>query len=321
MPEYRKSAAIAILSLVLPVLNACSDTPNENVHIGYVEADWIYVSAPQSGWIKTRPAIDGAKVSAGDILFTLDNERQQASIAEANSRISQASAEAQNIASGARAPEIRALQAQLGETSALLAQARSERNRIMPLVQQGIESRSRGDQVEANLRAAQARVNNAREQIRIASLAGRPANQSAARANIEAARAVKNSASYELDQRTIKSQVDAIVSETFQKPGEFVNAGNPVLALLPKDGLKVRFFVNQRQLPGYKVGQTVTVNADGISSPVKAKVSYIATEAEFTPPVIYSKDARGKLVFLIEATVPATSQLKPGLPVDISDHD
>jgi len=305
------------LSLLLPALAGCSGSA-DNSHVGYVEAEWVYVAAPQSGWIISRPANEGSMVAAGDVLFTLDNERQEAASAAAGSRVEQALAEAKDIAKGAREPEIRALEAQLSEAETALTLAHKERDRVTSLLGEGIESRQRADQAKATYDAAQARVEAAREQIRIARLAARPDRRQAAAANLAAARAARSSAEYDLDQRTMHTQVPAEVSETFLEPGEFAAAGSPVLALLPKDGLKVRFFVNQRELPAYKLGDKVSVSADGLDKPVTGKVSFIATEAEFTPPVIYSNEARDKLVFLVEARIPTGTGLKPGLPVDVT---
>jgi HlyD family secretion protein len=107
------------------------------------------------------------------------------------------------------------------------------------------------------------------------------------------------------------------VEEEFLDVGEYATAGAPVLAILPRDGLKVRFFVPQAELPGLALGHQVSVWADGLEQPVSAPISYIAPDAEFTPPVIYSKEARAKLVFLVEAELPAGTGLPPGLPVEV----
>ena len=101
----------------------------------------------------------------------------------------------------------------------------------------------------------------------------------------------------------------------FFRTGEYVNAGSPVLALMPVNSLKVRFFVPQSQLGQFKVGAMVDVFADGVgdgSRPVQAQLFHIARSAEFTPPVIYDKKSRQKLVFLLEARLPPLIHLKTG---------
>jgi HlyD family secretion protein len=84
--------------------------------------------------------------------------------------------------------------------------------------------------------------------------------------------------------------------------------------------VKVRFFVPETKLGGIKVGQKVSLACDGCGNPIDAAVSFIAPQAEFTPPVIYSKDNRAKLVFLVEAKPAAqdATRLHPGQPVDVT---
>jgi len=97
-------------------------------------------------------------------------------------------------------------------------------------------------------------------------------------------------------------------------------AGRPVASLLPPGNVKVRFFVAETALGRLQRGQTVTVNCDGCATPVAATIAFIANRAEFTPPVLYSKENRSKLVYLVEARPAPTDALKlhPGQPVDVT---
>jgi HlyD family secretion protein len=89
--------------------------------------------------------------------------------------------------------------------------------------------------------------------------------------------------------------------------------------MLPPENVKVRFFVPQAELSLLPLGQDVTIDCDGCASTVAAAVSYVATEPEYTPPIIYSNENRSKLVFMIEARPvdPQGSQLRPGQPVEV----
>jgi len=250
-------------------------------------------------------------------------------LAAATARTAQAGAQAEDIGSGARPAEIRNLEAQKQQAEANLALAQAEHARVMPLVERGIESTIRGDQVVAAFDAAKAAVLAANEAINVANLAGRDQAQVAAAAAYQSAQATQAVAQWQLDQRTVRALIDGSVEEVFHRQGEFVTAGSPVLALLPSDGLKVRFFVPQARLAGLSVGQSVEVMPDGSEVAFSATISFIAATAEFTPPVIYSAESRDKLVFMIEATIdttidttvdttlPANTNLHPGLPVDV----
>lgn len=96
-------------------------------------------------------------------------------------------------------------------------------------------------------------------------------------------------------------------------------AGSPVVSLLPPVNVKVRFFVPQERLAAIQPGVTISVAVDGAPKTYAARVSYISTQAEFTPPVIYSQPSRAKLVFMIEGVFdPADAKvLHPGQPVDV----
>jgi HlyD family secretion protein len=136
---------------------------------------------------------------------------------------------------------------------------------------------------------------------------------------VDAQIAALDKARWAFDQKRQAAPADARVHDTLYRPGEWVAAGKPVVVLLPPANLKTRFFVPQAALPQIKPGQTVSVTFDGGPQVYPATINYVSTQAEFTPPVIYSRDNRAKLVFMIEATFsPADAAgLRPGQPVDV----
>jgi HlyD family secretion protein len=99
-----------------------------------------------------------------------------------------------------------------------------------------------------------------------------------------------------------------------------VPAGSPVASLLPPANRKLRFYVPEPLLGCLKVGQAVSVACDGCAAAIAATITFIVDRAEFTPPVLYSKDNRAKLVYLVEArpTVADAARLNPGQPVDVT---
>ena len=117
----------------------------------------------------------------------------------------------------------------------------------------------------------------------------------------------------------VTAPVTARVQDTFFVEGEWVPAGRPVASLLPPGNVKIRFYVPQGILGSLSPGKDVEVRCDGCPEAIAAKISFISSQAEYTPPVLYSKDSRGKLVFLVEARpAPAdAARLRPGQPVDV----
>jgi HlyD family secretion protein len=137
---------------------------------------------------------------------------------------------------------------------------------------------------------------------------------------VEAARAVVAQAQWRLGQKDQPAPRSGLVQDTFFVPGEWVPAGKPVVSLLPPENVKLRFFVPEPLIGRLRTGQKVSAACDGCGNPVEATISYVAPKAEYTPPVIYSKEARAKLVFLVEARVAAADavRLHPGQPVDVT---
>ncbi len=313
-----KVTYFSLLSIVAIGLSACTEQNDSRHFVGYVEAEYVYVAAMEAGWLETLRVREGDEVRVGDTLFDLDNTQQNAIVSEAASRVRQAGAQARDMETGARPEEVAALEAQLAEAEARLAQARAERDRWLPLVNEDYATQARGDQVTADFRAATARVQAAREAIRVANLASRDAAQDAASAAATAAQSSLVQAEWRLAERSVTAKVTGRIEDVFQREGEFVRAGAPVVAILPDDAIKVRFFVPQAMLPELTIGGEVAIKADGVDAPIPATIAYIAAEAEFTPPVIYSAGSREKLVFMVEARFDGTVPLRPGLPVDVT---
>jgi HlyD family secretion protein len=155
--------------------------------------------------------------------------------------------------------------------------------------------------------------------VQVAQLPARADERAAADAQVEAARQVLKQSVWRQQQKEQAAPADAQVADTFFRPGEFIAAGQPVVALLPPGGLKARFYVPESRLPDVALGQDVLLECDGCGAPIAARVTHIATRPEYTPPVIYSNSQRSKLVFMAEAQ-PApqdATRLRPGQPLGV----
>jgi len=314
--QMRRTLGAAVGAVLMLALAGCGDADSTRVYTGYAEADLVYVAAPASGWLVDAPFTEGARVSAGDMVFSLDDDLQSAAVDEARARLMQAEAQLEDLRKGVRTTELQAFEAQLAEAQADLRLARAERDRSQALVQRGVASKARGDEADARYGVSLARVKTAKANLETARLSARDDAIMAAVAARDAAADTVEQASWHRDQRQVIARTDGVVEDVFHRTGEFVPVGSPVIALLPDTGIKVRFFVPQHDLPSVSLGMEVTVTADGREG-LKARISHIAREAEFTPPVIYSEESRDTLVFLVEALPVAPQALRPGQPVDV----
>lgn len=139
------------------------------------------------------------------------------------------------------------------------------------------------------------------------------------KAAVAAARAEYEEAASRLDKHSVAAPEAGSVEEVFFRAGEVVNAGQPVVALLPPGNLKLRFYVPEPMRAALQVGEQVAVACDGCPPGLEATISFLAREAEFTPPVIFSREERRKLVYLVEARpVGETAALTAGQPVTVT---
>lgn len=175
---------------------------------------------------------------------------------------------------------------------------------------------------EADLKVAEAALVNARlafersEQL-LKSGSGSQKAFDDAQAQLREAEARANAARTRLLRRQLSSPVNGVVRQVYYRPGEMVPAGRAVVSLLPPGNAKIRFFVPQAVLPQIAIGDTVSILCDGCAEEATARVSFIASSAEYTPPVIYSLEERQKLVFLIEARPEEPEKLRIGQPVTV----
>ena len=126
-------------------------------------------------------------------------------------------------------------------------------------------------------------------------------------------------AEWNFDQKKQAAPQSGLVYDTLFRQGEWVPAGKPVVALLPPQNIKVRAFVPETRVGSIHYGDEVQVRVDGVKDPFVGKVSYISPRAEYTPPVIYSRESRAKLVFMVESVFDpqVAANLHPGQPVDV----
>lgn len=173
-------------------------------------------------------------------------------------------------------------QADLRVAEAALANSQNAFERAQQLLKSGSGSQKAFDDAQANLREADARAKAARTR---------------------------------LARRELSNPVTGAVQQIYYRPGEMVPAGKAVVSILPPGNVKVRFFVPQAVLPTISLGDAIAVACDGCAGGLSARISFIASATEYTPPVIFSDEERNKLVFLVEALPEKPEGLRVGQPV------
>jgi len=283
---------------------------------GYVEGEAMYLSSSTAGQMSAVSVVRGQRVVAGQALFAVDagplvGQRDQAAAA-----LAAAQAKAQDASKGQRPAELSVFDAEEAAAQAQLRDAQSEYDRIAPLVRQGVYAPVRLDQVRSARDTAAANVRAAQRRRDVATLGARRDALVAAEAQVDQARAALMEAQSRLDQVSPKAPADARVQDVFFQKGEWAAPNQPVVALIPDDRVRLRFFVPERDVSHYRVGAAVTFACDGCKGG-RARINYVSPSPEFTPPVIYSRNTRDRMVFMVEARPDDPRALNPGQPIDV----
>ena len=303
--------------LVAAALSACGKS-DPNAWQGYIEGEYVLLASPYAGQLQKLYVRRGGQAEAGKPVFALEQENERAARTEAQQRLKAAQARLENLQSGRRAPEIEALRAEVAQAKTALELSTSQFGQQEGLFKGGFIAQARLDEAKSARARDAARLAEAEAQLRNAlQPLGRDQERKAAEGDVAAAQAALAQADWRLEQKSIAAPVSGLVQDTFFVEGEWVPAGRPVASLLPPGNVKARFYVSEVILNQFPIGKEVQIRCDGCPAPVPAKVSYVSSQAEYTPPILYSKESRTKLVFLVEARVEGGS-LRPGQPVDVS---
>jgi HlyD family secretion protein len=311
------STAFVAALVLLTLLAGCAKDPS-NIFQGYAEGDFVYIAAPAGGILSHRDVNRGSQVAAGTVLFGLDQDNEIANQRGAAARLAQARAQLENLRKGKRPQEMDVIQAQLSQAEATLELSESTLRRQQALFDQQFVSQEALEIARSGVKRDRARVEELRAQETTARLGARRDEIRAAEAEVANGRAAVTQAEWNLAQKSQKSPRAGLVTDTFYEVGEWVPAGRPVVSVLPPENIKLRFFVPENRLSSVHIGLAVAVACDGCPVGLRAAVSYVAPQAEYTPPLIYSRETRSKLVYLVEARfAPGAPTLKPGQPVEV----
>ena len=307
---------LMVMSVCFFTVSGCSARSDAS-YSGYVEAQSVSIAAPQSGWL-TEVSVDrGDTVALDQLLFRLDDSQAQNAVSGAQGRALAAQASATDLSKGARDADIAPLLAQREQAQAALDLAKANEARYAQLEPKGYVSAAQMDALRSTRKSAASAVVSIDKQISEKRLAARSDQIKAAQATAAASGADMASAQWTLADREVHARLTGQIDERLREPGEFVAAGTPVLTVRPKGREFVRFFVPQAVLSQVQVGRAVKIHCDGCP-PLSGKVRYIAANAEFTPPVIYSVKERQKLMYLIEVAPDQPEGLHAGQPVDVT---
>jgi len=301
---------VAVIAAAVVLWLLLSGSKRERMLSGYIEGEELYLASPVAGTVATVSAVEGTRVAAGQQLFTIDpamlgaqQEQRQANVTAAQTQIASAEANA------------RQADADVAATRADADRARQDLARLLS-VKRDDSAAVAGKDIDA----ARAAVREASARVVAAQKAAdaRRAQVAAARAQAVEAQGGRREAQIRINQLSPPAPAASRVEEVYFQPGEWVAANQAVVALLPDNKVKVRFYVPERQVAWYAPGRIVHFSCDGCAANLTAVIRYVSPRPEFTPPIIFSRDSRDRLVFMVEAYPAKPANLQPGLPVDVA---
>ncbi|KRB20622.1 MULTISPECIES: HlyD family secretion protein [Mesorhizobium] len=304
------------LPLAAQLLGACA--PTAPLAVGYVEGDYVLLAPIEVAQVEAVAVKRGDRVTPGTTVVTLESADAKIAVAQAEASLAQAQAQLADLQVGKRPEEIAALKAQVDMAKAQADDAKRKYDRAADLFKRGTGTQADYDTASATLETANAQVGQARANLAVGGLPARPETIKAADNQVKQAQAALEQARWRLSKRRLAAPSSGRVNDVIRNPGDTAGPTAPVISMLPDGAVKLSVYIPETAFSSVRIGSLLNVHCDGCGGGVKARVSYVSPDPEFTPPVIYSLENRQKLVYLVEARPEGDAgPLQPGQIVDV----
>lgn len=294
---------------------ACSSQP---LAVGYVEGEFVQLAPLEVAQVQSVMVKRGDRVEPDKPIALTENTDAKIAVAQAAAALAQAEAKLADLQVGKRPDEIAVLEASVRTANAQADDARRTLLRTQDLTKRGVMTQAQLDDAKTSVEVAEAAINQSMANLAVGRLPARPEEIKAAENAVKSAAAQLDSARWHLTKRTIVAPAAGRITDVIRNPGDTAGPTAPVLTMLPDGAVKLKVYIPEAKFSSVRVGDLLSVRCDGCAADLKAKVSYVSPDPEFTPPVIYSLETRQKLVYLVEAhPVDQASPLQPGQIVDV----
>jgi HlyD family secretion protein len=288
---------------------------------GTVEATEAHLGFAASGRIEEILVREGDRVEAGAELAHLDRTEAQARRDQATAQVAAVRALLQEMERGARSEELAQARAARDASRERLDDAARDLERTRTLAEGGAVSREALDKATLAHQLTQSQFTQAQEQLRLVEAGPREERLEAQRAQLAQASAALAGVEALLENMVVRAPFAGIITTRHREPGEIVPAGSAVLTLMNPEDRWVRVYVPETRMGAVRLGQPARISADTDPHRVyPGEVRFIASEAEFTPKSVQTKEERVKLVYAVKVQVTGdpTGELKPGMPADVT---
>ncbi|MBI5601251.1 MAG: efflux RND transporter periplasmic adaptor subunit [Gemmatimonadetes bacterium] len=287
---------------------------------GTVEATEASLGFQAAGRIERILVNEGDRVKAGDTLAVLDRTELEARHAQARAQLAAAEATLSELERGARSEELAQAREADSTAAARLADAQRDLARAQQLFRGGAASQEAYDKARFAADVARSQREQAAQQLRLVQAGPRAERIAAQRAMVQSAQALLRQVGAQLANAVVVAPFGGIVTVRQRQPGEIVAPGAPVVTVANFDDRWVRIYIAENRLGAVSIGEAATITTDTYRDrSYRGAVSFIASEAEFTPRNVQTTEERVKLVYAVKVRITgdSTLALKPGMPADV----
>ncbi len=288
---------------------------------GTVEATEADLGFNFAGQITSIAVQEGDAVKAGEVLARLDASELDARQAAAQAQAQAAEAVLRELERGARPEELAQAQAAERAAQQRYEDAKRDVDRAQRLFAGGAISQEAHDKAQTAFDVAQAAYDQAREQRQLVQAGPRPERIAAQRAIVRQAEAAVRQVDANLAHAVVEAPFDGVVTVKHREAGETVSPGLPVVTVMNPGDRWIRIYVPENEIGRVSLGQKAVIHSDSYPDrQYDGLVTFIASEAEFTPRNVQTPEERVKLVYAVKVRVTgdARQDLKPGLPADVT---
>lgn len=284
---------------------------------GHVEATEVRISTKSGGTLSTLEVQEGDRVDSGQMVARFDTT--DAELARAAARAERAAAEAnlRLLLAGAREEDLRAAEAELERAGADLENAERDLKRMEDLLASGSGFEKSRDDARLRRDVAARNLEVARETLAKLRAGARREEIDATRARLQAAEARLAQIDQQMKDATVMSPLSGVVTEKLVEPGEILAPRTALLVVSDLNHAWLNIYVGDQDLPAIRIGQPAEVTTDAGPERYPGKVTFIASQAEFTPKNVQTRDERLKLVYKVKVALDNTKGVfKPGMPAE-----
>ncbi len=308
------------IPLAAQLFSACA--PAAPLAVGYVEGEFVFLAPIEVASVNTVSVRRGDRVAAGQPVATLEDADAEIAVTQAQAALAQARAQLADLQIGKRPEEIAVLEAAVRSAKAQADDASRTLARTQDLLKRGVATQAQYDDAATQAEVAQAAIGQSEANLAVGRLPARPDEIEAAQNQVKQSQSALDQAKWRLSKRVLTALSPGRIDDVIRNPGDTAGPTAPVISMLPDGALKLTLYIPEAAFSSVKVGSELAVRCDGCPDGLKARVSYVSPDPEFTPPVIYSLQNRQKLVYLVEAHPEGNAgALQPGQIVDVDLAD